>query len=353
MNKPSSELIALADELREYTALRYAGDCKCGQCQLVPRETIIKTMDALHLASSPSNEAMREACKQAVTELDCMYVNGDRIPYGGIPADPESSVWREAIKAAEAAIDDVAVRTENCEFCFGTGRHGGRFSYNDPDCTNCNGTGKVAALGREDKIGAAESSDGGVEGHPPQATVEPESADVREAAGIKPGPSEPKSQEPDAVAWDTPPIDLPKGLHPKTANLVRRFANALAKKLRLAEERYGYGEEWAKSEWEDDCREHLYEHLEKGDPRDVAAYCAFMWHHGWITAHPTKPEAQAVKAALAPFVKEADVFDEIPGIIKTHDDVELWQPGGARRTKLTVGDLRRARAISALFAGGR
>jgi hypothetical protein len=52
--------------------------------------------------------AMKEACKRAVTELDCMYVNDMRVPYGGIPADPESSAWREAIKAAEAAIDNLS-----------------------------------------------------------------------------------------------------------------------------------------------------------------------------------------------------------------------------------------------------
>ena len=33
-------------------------------------------------------------------------------------------------------------------------------------------------------------ADGGVEGHPPQATGEAESADVRQTAGIEPGPSE-------------------------------------------------------------------------------------------------------------------------------------------------------------------
>jgi hypothetical protein len=30
----------LSEELREYTAMKYAGDCKCGKCQLVPRELI-------------------------------------------------------------------------------------------------------------------------------------------------------------------------------------------------------------------------------------------------------------------------------------------------------------------------
>lgn len=27
-------------DLREYTAMKYAGDCKCGKCQLVPRHVL-------------------------------------------------------------------------------------------------------------------------------------------------------------------------------------------------------------------------------------------------------------------------------------------------------------------------
>lgn len=30
----------LAEELREYTALKYTGNCKCGRCQLVPRDLV-------------------------------------------------------------------------------------------------------------------------------------------------------------------------------------------------------------------------------------------------------------------------------------------------------------------------
>jgi hypothetical protein len=32
-----------------------------------------------------------------------------------------------------------------------------------------------------------------------------------------------------------------------------------------------------------ECQQHLSEHLAKGDPRDVAAYAAFCWYHGWPT----------------------------------------------------------------------
>jgi hypothetical protein len=77
---------------------------------------------------------------------------------------------------------------------------------------------------------------------------------------------------------------MPEGLHPDTADLVHRFAFALAEKLAAAEKKYGYSNGWASADWLDECREHLRKHVDKGDPRDVAAYCAFLWHHGASTA---------------------------------------------------------------------
>ncbi|UTJ46154.1 hypothetical protein NLZ15_14985 [Atlantibacter subterranea] len=81
---------------------------------------------------------------------------------------------------------------------------------------------------------------------------------------------------------------IPDGLHPATADLVSRFAAALAEKLHKAEQKYGYDDDWKKDGWSTQCQSHFHQHIAKGDPRDVAAYCAFMWHHGW----PTKPAAQ-------------------------------------------------------------
>jgi hypothetical protein len=75
----------------------------------------------------------------------------------------------------------------------------------------------------------------------------------------------------------------PLKLHPATANLVLRFASALAWKLLRSQEKYGYVDNWARTSWAEEARRHLRDHHEKGDPLDVAAYCAFMWHHGWST----------------------------------------------------------------------
>ena len=78
-------------------------------------------------------------------------------------------------------------------------------------------------------------------------------------------------------------IKIPANLNEHTAKLVCCFAEALAEKLRDAELKYEYSDGWLATHWEADCRQSLHEHIAKGDPRDVAAFCAFMWHHGWST----------------------------------------------------------------------
>lgn len=82
--------------------------------------------------------------------------------------------------------------------------------------------------------------------------------------------------------------DKPR-LNPRTQKLVDEFSSALSEKLLAAQIKYGYQTGWESPNWESECREHLMRHINKGDPRDVAAYCAFMWHHGWSTAQPTEP----------------------------------------------------------------
>lgn len=68
------------------------------------------------------------------------------------------------------------------------------------------------------------------------------------------------------------------------ADLVSRFSSAILEKLRAAEAKYGFQNDWMRPDWEAECQKHLAEHLAKGDPRDVAAYAAFCWHHGWPTS---------------------------------------------------------------------
>ena len=91
---------------------------------------------------------------------------------------------------------------------------------------------------------------------------------------------------------------VPEGLNPETTDLVLRFASALADKLYKAEQKYGRSTDWMKDDWYDDCLQSLWEHIEKGDPRDVAAYCAFMWYHGWVTTDYDQNVQNACRAAM-------------------------------------------------------
>lgn len=74
-------------------------------------------------------------------------------------------------------------------------------------------------------------------------------------------------------------------------DLIDRFAAALKDKLAVARARGKDG--WAQTDWRRSCQQQLIDHLAKGDPRDVANYCAFLWHHGWPTVAPTPPDAAA------------------------------------------------------------
>jgi len=69
-----------------------------------------------------------------------------------------------------------------------------------------------------------------------------------------------------------------------------------------------------------------------------------------IAAAPALAAAEGaqdrMRKALEPFAKRAERFDDIPGIYRCHDNVELWQDGNWR-CDLTVGDLREARAALA------
>jgi hypothetical protein len=117
---------------------------------------------------------------------------------------------------------------------------------------------------------------------------------VLSARNMHPRPSvPPPSESPEGayVAYDRVAGEIDRLLAEAPAavkpdpleDLVHRFSTALLAKLRHAHEKYGFNNEWAEDGWEAECQESLLKHLAKGDPRDVAAYCAFLWHHGWST----------------------------------------------------------------------
>jgi hypothetical protein len=85
----------------------------------------------------------------------------------------------------------------------------------------------------------------------------------------------------------TAPRDTPSA----TDDLIDRFAAVLKAKASAAETKYGWNDGWLNPDAVDDMRASLYRHLAKGDPRDVAIYCAFLWHHEATIPRDTPPGA--------------------------------------------------------------
>lgn len=120
-----------------------------------------------------------------------------------------------------------------------------------------------------------------------------------------------------------------EGLHPATADLVQRFSTALADKLRKAEQKYGYSDGWLSPDWQAECQRHLAEHVAKGDPRDVAAYAAFCWHHGWSTASPPQHQGLAALREIAAY--------QWPVIVgHTRHEVDLPNAGEVSEVRIPV-----------------
>lgn len=78
------------------------------------------------------------------------------------------------------------------------------------------------------------------------------------------------------------PVDPPAS--DVLADLVRDFSAALLEKLRESEAKYNHKNAWMRDDWREDLLKEIRAHVEKGDPRDVAAYAAFAWFHQWKLA---------------------------------------------------------------------
>lgn len=111
---------------------------------------------------------------------------------------------------------------------------------------------------------------------------------------------------------------IPEGLNRCTAELVMDFSKALAEKLHRSEQKYGWSDGWKDADWQEKCLADFNHHIDKGDPRDVAAYCAFMWFHGWKTQHTTPP-AQILRPVEKPTTK---CIGWVKESIQEHD--EKW-----------------------------
>lgn len=113
-----------------------------------------------------------------------------------------------------------------------------------------------------------------------------------------------------------PAVAMPADLHPDTKKLVADFSAALAEKLYKAQLKYGYSANWKNDDWQAECLKHFHQHIGKGDPRDVAAYCAFMWYHGW------KTETQAPVPAVPDecprsIIEDAELYDSVEDMARS------------------------------------
>lgn len=123
-------------------------------------------------------------------------------------------------------------------------------------------------------------------------------------------PTEPPSASHEGAVMRT-------GLDDPLDDLVARFSSALLAKLKAAREKYGHDEHWKDTDWREKCMADLHRHIAKGDPRDVAAYCAFAWHHGWKTTDPVEHVIylfqEDVRDGLLEWLDELGIEKEIDG----------------------------------------
>lgn len=90
------------------------------------------------------------------------------------------------------------------------------------------------------------------------------------------------------------------------AGLVAEFAQALLEKLDAVHGSRDLPADyhpWMASDWVDEVRAQVRLHVQKGDPRDVAVYCAFAWHHGWSLVQEPQESAPALEAVEARFTE--------------------------------------------------
>lgn len=71
-----------------------------------------------------------------------------------------------------------------------------------------------------------------------------------------------------------------QGFETSLSALAYSFAAALAAKLMASEAKYNWNNGWMHMDRES-LLKRFHEHIAKGDPIDVAAYCAFAWYHAW------------------------------------------------------------------------
>lgn len=114
------------------------GEC-CGNAIEVPGTEKCSTCGGSGKQPGPSQAegAANDSDGECNCGVECQDIGGGRCRYQRYQSSHGGLSPRE--HSGGAAKSGGA----KCAMCFGTGRHGGRFSHNDPDCSYCGGSGKL------------------------------------------------------------------------------------------------------------------------------------------------------------------------------------------------------------------
>lgn len=108
------ELLALSDELREFTAMRYMGDCKCGKCQLVPRTVLDRAITTIRTVAqrlpNPELCAVNPVASSSTDRAEQLHTSSGRneTEKSGHQSTQSTCVPdREAIARADRLADEI------------------------------------------------------------------------------------------------------------------------------------------------------------------------------------------------------------------------------------------------------
>jgi len=162
---PASEVGEMVERLRERTALRYMGDCKCGKCRLVPREMVDAAADLLARVAAEREDWERwfeEANQRSQADEKLRLEAEGRLAEvekerDEIRADYMTMVRAETErrKVAEAALEKAreALRWYADQMCEHSQHYEGCGKLPADDCAGCPARAALAAMEPGDAAG--------------------------------------------------------------------------------------------------------------------------------------------------------------------------------------------------------
>lgn len=114
---------------------------------------------------------------------------------------------------------------------------------------------------------------------------------------------------------------------------VDKFAAELKEKMRVNRERGRSG--WDQPGWMDACKHHMIAHLAKGDPRDIAIYAMFLWHHNETTKNvPLNEHAIYLLSQHLSVEYGIDIETTAKMVVDTFDSLGFFHVENSRLPKI-------------------